>query len=147
MKLEKSSREISNSYSQAKDSSGKPVDDKNSSFTATNCVSKLLTSPLSQLTVLFTERATKDIEAFHPKCDKHCEYCLEFMDSLPAAKEAISEILQNDPRSVYRKNKCSDKLYFFEIDKLHITCWFDDRIAEVLRVRPVNKCMKSSNQI
>ena len=100
----------------------------------------MLIKPSNQLEVLFTERATKDIEKFHfPSCGINCGYCLNFIDSPSAAKQAISEILKNDPRSVYRKNKCSDKLYFFEIDNLHITCWFDDMIAEVLRVKPINK--------
>lgn len=105
-----------------------------------NSISELLIRSPNQLEVLFTERATKDIEKFHfPSCNIKCEYCLNFIDSSSTAKQAISGILQNDPRSVYRKNKCSDKLYFFEIDNMHITCWFDDMIAEVLRVKPINK--------
>lgn len=113
--------------------------------TTTDSASKLLKEPSNPLQVLFTERATKDIVNFHaPSCDTNCEYCLNFIDSSSAAKQAITEILQNDPRSVYRKKKCSDKLYFFEIDKLHVTCWFDDRIAEVLRVKPINGCLTKS---
>lgn len=101
---------------------------------------ELLIRSSNKLEVLFTERAAKDIENFHfPSCDIKCEYCLNFIDSSSTAKQAISGILQNDPRSVYRKNKCSDKLYFFEVDNMHITCWFDDMIAEVLRVKPINK--------
>ncbi len=52
----------------------------------------------------------------------------------------LGEILAGDPRSIYRKDKCSDRLYFLELDGLHVTVWFDegehgDELAEVLRVR------------
>lgn len=105
-----------------------------------NSMKELLIRSSNQLEVLFTERAAKDIEKFHfSSCDIKCEYCLNFINSSLTAKQAISGILQNDPRSVYRKNKCSDKLYFFEVDNMHITCWFDDMIAEVLRIKPINK--------
>ena len=54
--------------------------------------------------------------------------------------QLLGEILSGDPRSLYRKDKCSDRLYFLELDGLHFTSWFDDGeegelLAEVLRVR------------
>jgi hypothetical protein len=59
-------------------------------------------------------------------------------------RQAIVDILQADPRSVYRKTKCSDKLYFVTVDKAHCTVWFeadeeqsDREIVEVLRIKPV----------
>ena len=52
----------------------------------------------------------------------------------------LGEILAGDPRSIYRKDKCSDRLYFLELDGLHVTVWFDEdkhgnELAEVLRIR------------
>lgn len=119
-----------------------------SSENSVNNIKDLLIRSSNQLQVLFTERAAQDIENFHfPSCDMKCEYCLNFINSSSTAKQAISGILQNDPRSVYRKNKCSDKLYFFEVDNMHVTCWFDDMIAEVLRVKPTNKVSNCWNPV
>ncbi|KAG8196857.1 hypothetical protein JTE90_027569 [Oedothorax gibbosus] len=79
------------------------------------------------LNVTFTNRALDDLVLITAK--DNCVY------SYSEAKEVISEVLRNDPRSVYRKQKCSDRLYYFSINILHVTCWFDDNIAEVLRVK------------
>ena len=49
-------------------------------------------------------------------------------------RQAIVDVLQEDPRSNYRRDKCSDKLYYFNIDNVKITCWFDEDTAEVLKV-------------
>lgn len=55
----------------------------------------------------------------------------------------LGDLLSGDPRSVYRRDRCSDRLYFVELDGLHVTAWFDQReedgamMAEVLRVRPL----------
>lgn len=137
---EKSKDEILSVYHKKRDPERKDGDIFQTD-TSINSVSKMLTISSHPLEVLFTERASKDLEKFHPSNhNEKCEYCLDFINGFSEAKQAIIEILQNDPRSVYRKNKCSDKLYFFEIDKLHVTCWFDDIIAEVLRVKPSSKC-------
>jgi len=58
------------------------------------------------------------------------------------AKQAIMNLLQADPRSVYRRNKCVDRLYFFTLDNIHITAWFDieSELVEVVKIKPyVNK--------
>lgn len=52
-------------------------------------------------------------------------------------KRAVIEVLKNDPRSVYRKNQCSDRLYFFQFNRIHITCWFDEEEAEVLKIKEI----------
>ena len=72
------------------------------------------------------------------------------LGSVEALKGAIKATLSNDPRSVYRRQKCTDKLYYFCVDHVHVTCWFDEESgggggdgggdsggtsAEVLRVR------------
>ncbi|CAB4059529.1 TRMO [Lepeophtheirus salmonis] len=41
-------------------------------------------------------------------------------------KKTSSLTCKADPRSCYRKDKCSDKLYFFSHDGVHLTAWFDD---------------------
>ena len=60
--------------------------------------------------------------------------------TIEAFRSLVSEVLAGDPRSIYRKDKCSDRLYFLELDGLHVTAWFDEdeegnELAEVLRIR------------
>ena len=59
---------------------------------------------------------------------------MEVEDKSNERKEAIKDVLKEDPRSNYRRDKCTDKLYYFNVDNVKITCWFDDDIAEVLKV-------------
>ena len=66
-----------------------------------------------------------------------CVYQLEMFSSPEEAKQAISDILKADPRSVYRRNCCQDKLYSFSIDTMNVTCKFEESTVEVLRVEPV----------
>jgi hypothetical protein len=67
-----------------------------------------------------------------------CLYCLAFLDDWKQVGRAIVAILSEDPRSAYRRKKGADKLYYFTVDTLHVTCWFDpdERSVEVLKVRP-----------
>ena len=46
-------------------------------------------------------------------------------------------MMRADPRSVYRKNRGSDRLYFTTVDTVHVTAWYDDSLGgmEVLRMR------------
>jgi len=82
------------------------------------------------LAVCFTERSLKDIETVD-------EFKLNWLESRVQLQVAITEILTQDPRSVYRRHQCSDRLYFTDVDTVHVTAWFDDRIntVEVLRVK------------
>ena len=66
-----------------------------------------------------------------------CIYLLEMLSSPEEAKQAITDILRADPRSVYRRNCCQDKLYSFSIDTMNVTCKFEESTVEVLRVEPV----------
>ena len=67
-----------------------------------------------------------------------CIYQLELLSSPEEAKRAITDILKADPRSVYRRNRCQDQLYWFSIDTMNVTCKFDDSaVVEVLQVEPV----------
>lgn len=85
------------------------------------------------LAVCFTERSLKDIDTVD-------ESKLNWLESRCQLQVAITEILTQDPRSVYRRDQCSDRLYFTDVDTVHVTAWFDDRIntVEVLRVKLKN---------
>uniref|UniRef100_A0A8C6KTZ0 tRNA methyltransferase O n=1 Tax=Nothobranchius furzeri TaxID=105023 RepID=A0A8C6KTZ0_NOTFU len=63
----------------------------------------------------------------------------KFLHSSDEAVAAIRGVLSADPRSVYRRTRCRDKLFFFTIDTADITCWFGHGFVEVLQVRPVGK--------
>ena len=92
-----------------------------------------------RLQVVFTNRSLEDIDHLMKK------------DNLEVTKlgllESIRSVLQADPRSNYRREKCSDRLYYFSITtSIHVTAWFDEvinngnlgcepeTIAEVLKV-------------
>ncbi|KAL1420896.1 hypothetical protein MTO96_004272 [Rhipicephalus appendiculatus] len=49
---------------------------------------------------------------------------------------ALECLLKADPRSIHRKDNCSDRLYYCVLDSIHVTAWFDEGRAEVLKVRP-----------
>lgn len=66
-----------------------------------------------------------------------CIYQLEMLSSPEEAKQAITDILRADPRSVYRRNCCQDELYCFSVDTMNVTCKFEETTVEVLRVEPV----------
>lgn len=103
--------------------------------------------PIEKLQVRFTETANKQLnlvpENFTP-CNTNTitsvdEFKLNYMKNKDEVREAIINILENDPRSIYRRTKCEDKLYFFTVDSVHVTCWFDyeSQVAEVVRLQPV----------
>ncbi|CAK8683399.1 unnamed protein product [Clavelina lepadiformis] len=105
--------------------------------------------PISDLTVLFTNRAEHNINNFQSSVRSEIEIKSEFMALTDWHLEhiepcdlrgVITDILKADPRSTYRRNKCSDRLYYFTIDNAHVTAWFDDTVVpnyvEVVRVIP-----------
>lgn len=61
----------------------------------------------------------------------------QFLKGPDEAMAAIHAILSADPRSVYRRAHCQDRLFFFTLDTADITCWFGDGFAEVVRVKAV----------
>ncbi|XP_033634049.1 tRNA (adenine(37)-N6)-methyltransferase-like isoform X2 [Asterias rubens] len=93
--------------------------------------------PITKLTVRFTEHAAADLRRFKTSSIDSPHH-LEFLQSEQEATSAICEILQADPRSTYRRNSCQDRLYFFTVDTLHVTCWFGADFVEVVRVQPVS---------
>ena len=57
--------------------------------------------------------------------------------NLPQHKQnflkAVYEIFKSDPRSIYRKAKTPDRLFFTEIDSIKVTAWFDDEDPNEIR--------------
>eukprot|EP00057_Strongylocentrotus_purpuratus_P022748 XP_011677222.1 PREDICTED: nef-associated protein 1 [Strongylocentrotus purpuratus] len=92
--------------------------------------------PIKELTVRFTPSAKAQLASFWGNTDP--DHKLEFLYSYDEAHQAIEDILSADPRSVYRRKSCSDRLYYFTIDNLHITSWFGAGFVEVLQVQPVS---------
>ncbi|XP_017160232.1 tRNA (adenine(37)-N6)-methyltransferase isoform X1 [Poecilia reticulata] len=101
--------------------------------------------PVSSLDVRFTPQAQKQLEMFlpaHPsgkttepsECDRPR---FKFLRGPEEAGAAIRAVLSADPRSVYRRTRCKDRLFFFSLDTADVTCWFGQGFAEVLEVRPV----------
>ena len=77
------------------------------------------------LKINFTQRAISDLEKV-PSTPN--------LKNKGDLKQAIMDVLQEDPRSNYRRDKCTDKLYFFTVDNVKVTCWFDEDLAEVLKI-------------
>ena len=97
----------------------------------------LETSTVGSLTVRFTPAADQDLEKFSQDSSDDL-FKLRHYDNVQCVKTAIQDILQNDPRSAYRRKKCLDRLYYFSVDTVHVTCWFDNEksVAEVLCCKP-----------
>lgn len=92
----------------------------------------------SQLKVEFTDRSLRQLSLFHSDCAGDSAYKLQFLQNTSEAEQAITDVLIGDPRSAYRRKSCADRLYYFICDSMHITCWFDETIAEVLKIQPVS---------
>ncbi|XP_004711139.1 tRNA (adenine(37)-N6)-methyltransferase [Echinops telfairi] len=97
-------------------------------------------APVTTLEVRFTPHAELDLrhlssDAGHP--------AFQYFQSAEEARRAMVAVLSADPRSVYRRKLCQDRLFYFTVDTAHVTCWFGDGFAEVLRIRhaagPVHK--------
>lgn len=102
-----------------------------------NIPSWITSPPITELNVSFSSKAEYVLNKLHNRVthSKECEYCLEYLQEPNQVKKIIQQLLQADPRSVYRRTKCLDRLYYFTIDKLHITVWFENESeAEVLRI-------------
>ncbi|XP_038625932.1 tRNA (adenine(37)-N6)-methyltransferase isoform X2 [Tachyglossus aculeatus] len=94
-------------------------------------------SSVASLHVRFTPHAEMDLEHFNSGADKDgSKSPFKYFRSAQEAKRAITVILSADPRSVYRRKQCQDRLFYFTVDRAHITCWFGDGFAEVLRIKP-----------
>ncbi|XP_040217061.1 tRNA (adenine(37)-N6)-methyltransferase [Rana temporaria] len=95
-------------------------------------------SPVPKLKVRFTPHAETELKQFQAEFDSGGP-SFRYFQSIEEAKCAISTVLSADPRSVYRRNRCLDRLFYFSLDTMHMTCWFGDGFAEVVRIQPVSK--------
>ena len=99
-------------------------------------------SSVADLFVDFTPSSLVELDQFHGlgSHDGECCYCMQFLKNVQETKQAIASLLKADPRSVYRRNKCSDRLYYFTLDKVHVTCWFDSdtQRTQVVKVKLKN---------
>ncbi|XP_074650697.1 tRNA (adenine(37)-N6)-methyltransferase-like [Tubulanus polymorphus] len=91
--------------------------------------------PIDELDIRFTNFAEEQLRQFDAVNDK--PFHLEQLKTSAELKTAIINILKADPRSVYRRNHCQGRLYFFCLDNAHVTCWFDKNVAEVVRIQPM----------
>lgn len=96
--------------------------------------------PIANLEVRFTPAAEKELWQFLPPHTTEPpggeRPRFKFLKSPDEAVAAIRGVLSADPRSVYMRRRCTDRLFFFVLDTADITCWFGESFAEVLRVRP-----------
>ncbi|XP_070779915.1 tRNA (adenine(37)-N6)-methyltransferase [Enoplosus armatus] len=99
--------------------------------------------PVGGLEVRFTPHAERELAEFLPTHlsgpSERDRPRFKFLCSPKEAAAAIRGVLAADPRSVYRRTCCRDKLFFFTLDTADITCWFGRGFAEVLQVRPVEQ--------
>jgi len=91
------------------------------------------------LRVVLTPRSQAHLDTIY-EGGRFKECLLESRDKFMTV---LAELLAAEPRSRYRRDKCSDRLYFVELDGLHVTLWFDgeqgEEIAEVLRIQEVER--------
>ena len=87
-------------------------------------------NPEDNLSVIFSNRA----EASLARID---ESRLTLLRSREELRSAVEDVLSTDPRSVYRKTRCSDRMYFTSLDGVHVTAWYDPDIdgMEVIKVK------------
>ncbi|XP_060948053.1 tRNA (adenine(37)-N6)-methyltransferase isoform X1 [Limanda limanda] len=97
--------------------------------------------PVASLEVRFTPRAERELAEFLTSDvsgpDDGSRPRFKFLHSVEEAAAAIRGVLSADPRSIYMRNRCRDRLFFFALDTADITCWFGRGFAEVLQVRYV----------
>lgn len=96
-------------------------------------------SVVCDICVEFSTKSLEQLKKFHElKIEDQCDYCLKHLKDFEESKNAIKNLLKADPRSVYRRTKCVDRLYYFTIDSIHITSWFDieTNVVEVIKIKP-----------
>ncbi|XP_056136732.1 tRNA (adenine(37)-N6)-methyltransferase [Lampris incognitus] len=103
--------------------------------------------PVANLEVRFTPHAKMELERFLPQHTSgppgSDEPRFKFLRSLEEAVAAIRGVLSADPRSVYRRTRCRERLLFFTLDTADITCWFGQGFAEVLQVQPIGHNLRT----
>ena len=86
---------------------------------------------MSRLEVKFNDTAVEQLTAIQT----------ERGESLEEARISIKSVLQEDPRSVYLRQRWNNQFYTFLIAGLHVSCRFDDNgsVVTVFRISPANK--------
>ncbi|KAM5299357.1 tRNA (adenine(37)-N6)-methyltransferase [Ctenodactylus gundi] len=100
-------------------------------------------APVGPLQVRFTPHAEMDLEQLSSEGADQASF--RYFESAVEAKCAIEAVLSADPRSVYRRKVCQDRLFYFTVDIAHVTCWFGDGFAEVLRIQPASEPVRMSD--
>ncbi|KAL6054406.1 hypothetical protein STEG23_037361 [Scotinomys teguina] len=90
-------------------------------------------APAASLQVRFTPHAEMDLRKLSSGDAGRMSF--KYFRSTEEARGAIEDVLSADPRSVYRRQLCQDRLFFFTVDTAHVTCWFGDGFAEVVRIK------------
>lgn len=106
-------------------------------------------APVSRLGVRFSTKSIHQLQALFSGVARKDGYRFQskFVSSVYEAKEAITKILREDPRSVYRRKQCLDSLYYFTYDTLHITCWFEEECAVVVLIKPITDVEELENKL
>ncbi|CAO2580684.1 tRNA (adenine(37)-N6)-methyltransferase [Lemmus lemmus] len=90
-------------------------------------------APAASLQVRFTPHAEMDLRKLSSGDAGQMPF--KYLQSAEEARGAIEAVLSADPRSVYRRKLCQDRLFFFTVDTAHVTCWFGHGFAEVLQIK------------
>ncbi|XP_054979661.1 tRNA (adenine(37)-N6)-methyltransferase isoform X2 [Sorex araneus] len=93
-------------------------------------------APVAPLQVRFTPHAEMQLQDLGSEGGGPAPF--RYLQSVAEARRAIEAVLAADPRSVYRRKLCRDRLFYFTVDTVHVTCWFGDDFAEVLRIQPAS---------
>ncbi|KAJ1059083.1 PREDICTED: tRNA (adenine(37)-N6)-methyltransferase isoform X2 [Capra hircus] len=101
-------------------------------------------APVANLEVRFTPHAEMDLEHLSSGEPGVGQASFKYFQSAEEARHAIEAVLSADPRSVYRRKLCQDRLFYFTVDTAHVTCWFGDGFAEVLRIKPASEPVQMS---
>ena len=89
--------------------------------------------PANTLQVQFTEEAQQQLSTLKCAGDVISNGSNWQVDSI---QQAIVRILQEDPRSVYRRNKCKSDPYKMTIDDVNVTCIFKEQTVTIISVKP-----------
>jgi len=85
-------------------------------------VPEWIANPDADLAVVFSSRAEQDlINIDLSPCN--------WLRSAEELRGLVTDMMRADPRSVYRKNRGSDRLYFTTVDTVHVTAWYDDSLG------------------
>ncbi|ESP00591.1 hypothetical protein LOTGIDRAFT_112669 [Lottia gigantea] len=95
-----------------------------------------------KLTVHFTENSLNQMNSFSKDASSE-KFRLKYLVDSTELRNSIQIVLENDPRSIYRKQNPHGQLYAFTVDVVDITCWIDGNKVEVLRVRPISEFIQS----